>query len=100
MAGKQSLDTLHTALVEYLLLRIASTQQVIDGEAQLVPLPAAELAVMAKLLKDNGIVADKDHADDLLALQKQLENEKSAAQRDAILQSTIDKLVDDSDMVH
>ena len=98
--SKQHLDTLHSALVEYLLMRIESTKITVDGEVVVTPLPASELAVMAKLLKDNGIVADKDHADDLAALQAQLNGEKSAAARNSILQDTLDILSEDSGIMH
>lgn len=95
------LDALHVALLDYLLARIHGTRVVIEGKEELMPLPASELAVMAKILKDNGIVADKDHADDLLKLQEELAAEmKSGANRDEILATALDKIADDSGFMH
>lgn len=94
------LSELHIALIDYLLLRLTGCKVVIDGKEELMPLPAAELGVMAKLLKDNGIVADKDHANDLERLQAELNKELSGSNRADILAAAVDKIADESGLMH
>ncbi|HDR2377167.1 TPA: hypothetical protein QCH88_004414, partial [Enterobacter asburiae] len=57
-------------------------------------------SVLRQFLKDNGIQADKDHADDLLALQEQLNNEKTEAGRKDIMTAAINSIAEDSGMMH
>ncbi len=98
----KQLETLHLALIEYLVQRINTCYAVDEetGEMTLMPLPAAELAVMAKVLKDNGISADKDHADDLEKLQEALQRESDETNRKAIMQKAIDTLSADEGTMH
>jgi len=99
--ANEKLSALHEALLDYLLARIAGCKVMIEGEERIMPLPASELAVMAKILKDNGIVADKDHADDLEKLQAQLQAEMTgSSNREAILSQALDKIADDSGFMH
>ena len=99
--ANKKLEALHIALIDYLLARLDSCHsEGPDGEPIFIPLPAAELGVMAKLLKDNGVVADKDHADDLEKLQARLAEERDAASRDDILRSAIESIADESGIMH
>lgn len=91
----KQLDGLHRMLVEYLSTRLAACMEP-DSE----PMPAAELSVLRQFLKDNGIQADKDHADDLLALQEQLNSEKTDTGRKAIMDAAINSIAEDSGMMH
>ncbi|CBY88580.1 hypothetical protein [Pantoea phage LIMEzero] len=98
--ANQKLSELHVALIDYLLLRLTSCKVVVEGVEQIIPLPAAELGVMAKLLKDNGIVADKDHANDLEKLQAALNAELTGSARNDILSAAVNKIADDSGFMH
>jgi hypothetical protein len=94
----KQLDGLHRMLVEYLTDRLADARKR-DGDGNIIaPMAAAELSVLRQFLKDNGIQADKDHADDLLHLQEQLANEKSEAARKDILAQAIDSIADEGTM--
>jgi hypothetical protein len=100
MAVNKQLDTLHEMLVEYLMGRLQSSMRKDEDGNILAPMPAAELSVLRQFLKDNGIAADVDHADDLIALQEQLKNEKSEAERKSIMDAAIRSIADDSGMMH
>lgn len=101
MAGtNKDLDTLHRALVEYLTGRLQASMRKDEDGNILAPMPAAELSVLRQFLKDNGIVADKGDADDLLALQEQLNGERTEAERKSILSTAISKIADDSGIMH
>lgn len=94
------LDGLHRMLVEYLTERLVEARKKDEDGNILAPMAAAELSVLRQFLKDNGIQADKDHADDLMALQEQLANEKSETERKSIMDAAIQSLADDSGMMH
>lgn len=98
-ANKQ-LDELHKMLVEYLMGRLQASMRKDEDGNILAPMPAAELSVLRQFLKDNGIAADADHADDLIALQEQLKNEKSEAERKSIMDAAINSIAEDSGMMH
>lgn len=101
MAGtNKELDALHRALVEYLTERLHASMKKDDDGNIIAPMPAAELSVLRQFLKDNGIAADKGDADDLLALQEQLNGERDEAERKSILNAAISKIADDSGMMH
>lgn len=101
MAGtNKELDALHRALVEYLTGRLMASNRRDENGMIYMPMPAAELSVLRQFLKDNGIVADKGDADDLLALQAQLDGERTEAERKSILNTAISKLADDSEIMH
>ncbi len=91
----KQLDGLHRMLVEYLTTRLSECMK--PGNE---PMPAAELSVLRQFLKDNGIQADADHADDLLTLQEQLNKEKSDTERKSIMDSAIKAIAEDSGMMH
>jgi hypothetical protein len=94
-AVNKQLSGLHEMLTEYLTQRLKECMK--EGND---PMPAAELSVLRQFLKDNGIVADKDFADDLQALQDQLQSEKSDASRKEILATAISKIADESGIMH
>nr|UVX49297.1 MAG: DNA packaging protein [Bacteriophage sp.] len=96
-ANKQ-LDNLHRMLVEYLTDRLEDSRRKDDSGNIISPMAAAELSVLRQFLKDNGIVADSDHAEDLLGLQAQLAKEKSDAERKAILADAVNMIADDGTM--
>lgn len=101
MAGtNKELDALHRALVEYLTERLHASMKKDDDGNIIAPMPAAELSVLRQFLKDNGIAADKGDADDLLALQAQLDGERTEAERKSILNAAISKIADDSEIIH
>lgn len=101
MNSKAMLDELHRELCAYLTERLKESKER-DPETGriLMPMAAAELSVLRQFLKDNGIQADKDHADDLMALQEQLRNERSETERKSIMDAAIHKLAEDSEMMH
>ncbi|HDC4425583.1 hypothetical protein NOX27_24705 [Enterobacter kobei] len=96
----KQLDGLHRMLVEYLSDRLADARRKDENGNIIEPMAAAELSVLRQFLKDNGIQADKDHADDLLALQEQLNNEKTEAGRKDIMTAAINSIAEDSGMMH
>lgn len=96
----KQLDGLHRMLVEYLTERLVEARKKDENGNILAPMAAAELSVLRQFLKDNGIQADKDHADDLLALQNQLNQERSDAERKDILNDAISKIAEDSGIMH
>lgn len=98
-ANKQ-LDALHRMLVEYLTDRLVEARKKDENGNILAPMAAAELSVLRQFLKDNGIAADADHADDLLALQEQLKQEKSDTARKSIMDTAINAIAEDSGMMH
>jgi len=96
----KQLDGLHRMLVEYLTERLVEARKKDENGNIQTPMAAAELSVLRQFLKDNGIAADADHSDDLLALQEQLRNEKSETERKAIMDDAIQSLAEDSGMMH
>lgn len=94
----KQLDGLHRMLVEYLTDRLEDARKRDDDGNIIAPMAAAELSVLRQFLKDNGIQADKDHADDLLNLQEQLANEKSEAERKEILAKAVNSIAEDGIM--
>lgn len=103
MAGsKQALDFLHQELVAYLTDRLRAARQLDDDGNIKQPMAAAELGVLRGFLKDNGIAVDKNHADDLLELQRQLQSDEQAGNRESILADAVKLLAqeDDDGMMH
>lgn len=78
MAAKSSLlGNLHELFAQYWMDRMTQKQDIYDAEGEvvdsrLIPLTAAEAAVLRAFLKDNNVQADPDSSKDVDALAAQL----------------------------